>query len=1462
MKLIWTLLLLISAHSLFSQNIIPVSDADLQGGTTVHWTKNNTYVLDGLVFLEEGGTLHIEPGTIVKFTPRADVGNPSALVITRGAQIFAEGTPTEPIIFTAEIDNVADPSDLGPTDNALWGGLVILGKGVTQKNGNATVNIEGIDTSEPRGSYGGTDNADNSGVLKYVSIRHGGRLIVSGSELNGLSLGAVGSGTTLEYIEVYANSDDGIEFFGGAPNLKHAVVAFSEDDSFDWDEVYTGKGQFWFSIQRADIADSGGELDGTTPDDLTPYSNPTVYNWTHIGAGPGATASNPLGLLFRAGTAGTVANSIITEMKNKAIEVQDKDAGANDAHQKLVNGELKIINNLFWNNGSNTTLDASATGMIRVTSGQPNQDDADASDLIAHLIANNSVIADPGIRSVSRDQDKNLDPRPLRSGASYTNTLAAFPDSDGFFTHVNFAGAFSSNPDQLWIAGWTALDRNGHLKDLSAGGEVINIVDGDLIGGQVYNWTKNNTYILDGLVFLEEGGVLNIEPGTVVKFTPRADVGNPSALVITRGAKIYAEGTLEEPIIFTAEIDDVADPTDLGPTDNALWGGLVILGNGITQKNGNATVNIEGIDTSEPRGSYGGTDNADNSGVLKYVSIRHGGRLIVSGSELNGLSLGAVGSGTTLEYIEVYANSDDGIEFFGGAPNLKHAVVAFTEDDSFDWDEVYTGQGQFWFSIQRADIADSGGELDGTTPDDLTPYSNPTVFNWTHIGAGPGATASNPLGLLFRAGTAGTVANSIITEMKNKALEVQDKDAGANDAHQKLLSGELKISGNLFWNNGSNTTLDASSTGIIRVTSGQPNQDDPDASDLIAHLIANNSVIADPGIRSVSRDQDENLDPRPLRSGAAYTNTLTAYPANPFFTEVNYAGAFSSNLDQLWVAGWTALERNGHLKDLTTGGEDIFIVDADLEGGGNVYDWTKNNTYILDGLVFLEEGGTLNIEAGTTVKFTSRADVGNPSALVITRGSKIYAEGTLENPIIFTAEADDVTDPSDLGPTDNALWGGIVILGNGVTQKNGNATVNIEGIDTSEPRGSYGGTDNGDNSGILKYVSIRHGGRQIVSGSELNGLSLGAVGSGTTLEYVEVYANSDDGIEFFGGAPNLKHAVVAFTEDDSYDWDEVYTGKGQFWFSIQRADIADSGGELDGTTPDDLTPYSNPTVYNWTHIGAGPGATASNPLGLLFRAGTAGTVANSIITEMKNKAIEVQDKDAGANDAHQKLVNGELIIASNLFWNNGSNTTLDATTTGIIRVTSGQPNQDDPDASDLIAHLIANNSTIADPVIKHISRDQDNTLDPRPSATGAAYTNPVANYPQGDLFFDVVNYAGAFSASSEEFWIGGWTTLERNGHLADPTVATEEPAVPEIADQYKVYPNPITAGSSFTIEANTNTSYKISLHNQLGVQVTNGIAQLNRGTTEVNVKGLPAGIYYIKFVTEQNTYFTKKLIIQ
>jgi len=197
----------------------------------------------------------------------------------------------------------------------------------------------------------------------------------------------------------------------------------------------------------------------------------------------------------------------------------------------------------------------------------------------------------------------------------------------------------------------------------------VTITDADLVAGETYNWTSDNVYILDGLVYLEEGGVLNIEAGTVIKGAATITTGdNTSALIIARGAQIFANGTASDPsdpIIFTAEEDDLTDNGDFTAQDRGEWGGLIVLGKATIARPDGAD-GIEGIDADEARAQFGGTEDDDNSGVIKYISIRHGGAQLSPNNEINGLTLGGVGSGTEIDYVEVFANLDDGIEFFGG----------------------------------------------------------------------------------------------------------------------------------------------------------------------------------------------------------------------------------------------------------------------------------------------------------------------------------------------------------------------------------------------------------------------------------------------------------------------------------------------------------------------------------------------------------------------------------------------------------------------------------------------------------------------------------------------------------------------------------------------------------------------------------------------------------------------------
>ena len=212
------------------------------------------------------------------------------------------------------------------------------------------------------------------------------------------------------------------------------------------------------------------------------------------------------------------------------------------------------------------------------------------------------------------------------------------------------------------------------------------------------------------------GATLTIEPGTIIK-GDEGDGSLASALIIARGAKIMAEGTADKPIIFTSILDDIKIGQKAGTTldenDNQKWGGLIILGAAkISAKDGDTEASIEGIPADDAFGRYGGTNDADNSGILSYVSIRHGGALIGEGNEINGLTLGGVGSGTIIKNVEVFATFDDGVEFFGGNVTVENFIVSYQGDDGVDIDQNFNGTVKNFMVIHGGDT-DEGTEIDG-----------------------------------------------------------------------------------------------------------------------------------------------------------------------------------------------------------------------------------------------------------------------------------------------------------------------------------------------------------------------------------------------------------------------------------------------------------------------------------------------------------------------------------------------------------------------------------------------------------------------------------------------------------------------------------------------------------------------------------------------------------------------------
>lgn len=248
-----------------STSINVVKSGNISSNET--WSSDSIYELSGKVVVTDGAILTIEPGTIVK-GQEGQEANASALVVARGGKLMAEGTADNPIIFTTILDNIQIGEKMGTNldrgDNEKWGGVVILGKApVSAEQGDTEANIEGIPAEAGYGLYGGNVAEDNSGVIKYVSIRHGGISIGNGNEINGLTLGGVGSGTVVDHVEIFATLDDGIEFFGGTVNVTNALVYWQGDDGLDIDQSYSGTVDNFAVIHGEGVGtDEGLEIDG------------------------------------------------------------------------------------------------------------------------------------------------------------------------------------------------------------------------------------------------------------------------------------------------------------------------------------------------------------------------------------------------------------------------------------------------------------------------------------------------------------------------------------------------------------------------------------------------------------------------------------------------------------------------------------------------------------------------------------------------------------------------------------------------------------------------------------------------------------------------------------------------------------------------------------------------------------------------------------------------------------------------------------------------------------------------------------------------------------------------------------------------------------------------------------------------------------------------------------------------
>lgn len=429
--------------------------------------KDTIYTLTNYVHVTGNGTvLTIQPGTVIRGSLN------SALFILQGAQINANGTAAEPIVFTSD-------QAVGSRKPGDWGGLILVGRGIINRSG--TVDLEGTGSSASNYvvSYnGGTNNADNSGTLRYVRVEYAGFGVAANQELNSFTFAAIGSGTTLEYLQALAGLDDSFEWFGGAVDAKYLVSYEAGDDHFDSSEGHVGRNQFLVAYQSLILQPRTGsgvvstdpqgfEIDGcgsasgsgcTLGFNSTPINAPLFANWTLVGTGVNtdvAATSGGIGFLLRRGSAGMYVNGVIARWPRAGISLRDTETQA-----RFTSGEAILRNVLVAETGSTAGTNAptfeSGTGRFTIDATANNITTAAGTVTAASLFT-----ALPATPSSAASLDWSLSTNsPARAGGTGAFTGALATKGGTFVTGTSYVGAHDPNATSKWWTGWTSYARN------------------------------------------------------------------------------------------------------------------------------------------------------------------------------------------------------------------------------------------------------------------------------------------------------------------------------------------------------------------------------------------------------------------------------------------------------------------------------------------------------------------------------------------------------------------------------------------------------------------------------------------------------------------------------------------------------------------------------------------------------------------------------------------------------------------------------------------------------------------------------------------------------------------------------------------------------------------------------------------------------------------------------------------
>lgn len=427
-------ILIAAATSSFAQAPVATISGNITG--TANWSADTIYKLTGKVYVKAGATLNIAPGTIVK----GDKSTPgSALIVARGAKIYAIGTTTKPIVFT---------SSEAPGNKTMgdWGGLVIAGNArINVPGGIGTFeggNLANPDGTASDGQYGGLNDLDNSGELKYVRIEYAGFAYAPNNEINGLTLGAVGSGTKISHVQVSYGLDDAFEWYGGTVNCDHLISFRGNDDDFDTDFGYSGKVQFGLCLRDTLVADAVSGANGFESDNdgsgsgNNPYTSAIFSNMTMVGPRQTATTNYSTdfkrGAHIRRNSRMNVFNSIFMGWP-VGVKID-----GDSCHANADNAILKVKNTVIA--GSITNLDSTAGATWNIT------------PWYTSASFNNTVYTDNSSVMLSAPFNyANPNFRPMTGSPVLTGADFADPNLTGYTT-TTYRGAFGTDD---WTAGWT-----------------------------------------------------------------------------------------------------------------------------------------------------------------------------------------------------------------------------------------------------------------------------------------------------------------------------------------------------------------------------------------------------------------------------------------------------------------------------------------------------------------------------------------------------------------------------------------------------------------------------------------------------------------------------------------------------------------------------------------------------------------------------------------------------------------------------------------------------------------------------------------------------------------------------------------------------------------------------------------------------------------------------------------------